>query len=218
MSSFKQLNKADVTTVPYAANKRWSFDISVSSSYEYNIFKGIFATESFTPSELIYNGQYERLIYDSINHMFYQSYSGSLLDTGSLMFNVTTYESASQQRPTGSYFNYNTNPKLIKNFPTGSGAAITIVAINPQVYGSKILPRSFKIQSGSLFKIIDDGYGNLFDVAGLEDDYVLPTWPTVGYFNDLTPGITEPIHVGNIFYAHGLMVITNQSSSYQNIL
>jgi hypothetical protein len=216
MSSFKQLNKADITTVPYAANKRWNFSVSVSSSSEYNIFKGTHTTGSFTPSEPTYNGQYERLVYDSINHMFYQSYSGSLLDTGSLMFNTTTYESASQQRPTASYFNYNTNPNLIKNFPTGAGAEITILAINPQVYGSKVLPTSFKLQSGSI-KVVDDGYGNLFDVGQVEDDYVLPTWPTVGYFNDLTPGAGIS-HVGNIFYAHGLAVITNQSASYQNFL
>jgi len=216
MSSFKQLNKADITTVPYAANKRWNFSISVSSSSEYNVFKGTYTTGTFTPSESTYNGQYERLVYDSINHMFYQSYSGSLLNTGSLMFNITTYESASQQRPTASYFNYNTNPNLIKNFPTGSGAEITILAINPQVYGSKVLPASFKLQSGSI-KIIDDGYGNLFDVGQVEDDYVLPTWPTVGYFDDLTPG-AGIFHVGNIFYAHGLAVITNQSASYQNFL
>jgi len=215
MSSFKQLNKADVTTVPYAANKRWSFDDSGVNDSRFSVYKGTFTTGAFSSTEPTFNGQYRRLIFDSINHLFYQSYSGSLLNTGSLMFNANTYESASQQRPTASYFNYNTNPLLIKNFPTGSGAAITVVAINPQVYGSKILPTTFKIESGSSIKIIDDGYGNLFDIGGLEDDYILPTWPTAGYFNDLTPGVTEAIHVGNIFYAHGITIITN--SDYQSV-
>jgi hypothetical protein len=189
MSSFKQLNKADITTVPYAANKRWNLNETVSND-KINIFKGTYTTGSFSSSEPTFNGQYERLVYDSINHMFYQSYNGSLLNTGSLMFNTTTYESASQQRPTGAYFDYNTNPLLIKNFPTGAGATIKIIAVNPKVYGSKVLPNSFSYQSGSTINITDDGYGNLYN--------------------------TGSVHVGNIFYAHGLAVITNQSSSYQN--
>jgi hypothetical protein len=219
MSSYKQLNKADVTTVPYAANKQWifNFDDSVpGSTYNeyYQIFKGTNLNGLFSPLESSYNNQYERLIYSTINHMFYQSYSGSLLDTGSLMFDETTYVSASQQRPTSSYFDYNTNYLLIKNFPTGSGAEITVLNISQDVYGSKVLPHSFKIASSPSIKIIDDGYGNLFDVGGAEDDYVLPAWPTINYFDDLTPG--EGIyHVGNIFYAHGIVVITNPD--YQDL-
>jgi hypothetical protein len=215
MSSFKQLNKSDITTVPYAANKRWSFDDSGILDSRFSVYKGTYITGTFVPSkESTFNGQYRRLIFDSINHLFYQSYSGSLLDTGSLMFNVTTYESASQQRPTSSYFDYNINPNLIKNFPTGSGAEITVVAINPQVYGSKVLPDSFKIESGSVVKIIDDGYGNLFDIAGIESNYVFPSWGN-GYFFTPPLGATEATHVGNIFYAHGIVVITN--SNYQDV-
>ena len=118
MSSFKKLNKADVTTVSYAANKRWSFDLpSPTSGSSINTYRGINKTGSFNSgSDSITNGQYDRLIYNSINHLFYQSYT-DLLNTGSLMFNTNTYESASQYRPTSSYFNYNINPSLIKNFP-----------------------------------------------------------------------------------------------------
>jgi hypothetical protein len=224
MSSFKQLNKADVTTVPYAANKQWNFtydltDITGSIEFGNNeyfkIFSGLYTTGTFHPlEEPPYNDQYKRLIYDSINHMFYQAYSNDLLDTGSLMFNVNTYQSASQQRPTASYFDYNINPLLIKNFPTGAGAEIKVISINQDTFGSKVLPHSFYL-SGDNFsvKIKDDGNGNLFDVAGAEDGYVLPSWVDIDYFYDPTSnGIS---HVGNIFYAHGLIVITNPN--YQNI-
>jgi hypothetical protein len=222
MSSFKQLSKADVTTVPYTANKQWvfNFDASVSgSTYNeyYQVFRGTNITGLFNPLEPSYNNQYERLIYDTINHMFYQSYDGSLLNTGSLMFDVTTYESASQQRPTSSYFNYNTNYLLIKNFPTGSGAEITVLIVNQDTYGSKILPNSFKIVDTPVspsLKIIDDGFGNIFDVAQYEDDYVLSEWVLANYFNDTTPG-NGPIFVGHIFYAHGIVVITNPN--YQSL-
>lgn len=186
MSSFKQLSKADVTSVSYAANKQWTLPFScpsLSNGY-FNIYKGTFITGTFAPNNFsidpVTNGQYERLIYDSINHLFYQKFSGSL-NTGSLMFNVTTYASASQQRPTNSYFDYNTNPLLIKNFPTGAGAGIRVLSIDQDIYGSKVLPNSFALSS-SAYYITDDGYGNLY---------------------------TGSTHVGNIFYAHGLAIITN---------
>ena len=186
MSSFKKLNKADITTTQYAANKQWVLSYtcpSISNDY-FNIYKGTYITGTFSPNnsitDPITNGQYERLIYDSINHLFYQKYSGSL-DTGSLMFNVDTYQSASQQRPTNSYFDYNINPNLVKNFPTGAGAGIRVLSINQDIYGSKILPHSFNLSS-SAYYITDDGYGNIYSGS---------------------------IHVGNVFYAHGLAVITN---------
>jgi len=189
MSSFKQLNKADITTVPYAANKRWNFSYISVPNDDYIVFsRGKKESFSITGSTTT-NGQYQSLVYDLINHSFYQSYT-DFLDTGSLMFNTTTYESASQQRPTSSYFNYNINPLFVYNFPTASNSTINVLNVNQSVFGSKILPNSFKITS-SIGLVTDDGYGNLY--SGSE-------------------------HIGNIFYAQGIAVITNQSSSYQNLL
>jgi len=188
MSSFKKLNKADITTVNYYANKQWSFNYTSSISSSYIIgYTGKNEPFNTTGSTTTY-GQYQSLVYTEMNQMFYQSYT-NLLDTGSLMFNVTTYESASQYRPTGSYFNYNTNPLLIKQFPVSASNTIRVLSINQDIYGSKILPNSFKI-TASIGLITDDGNGNLY---------------------------TGSEHIGNIFYAHGLAIITNQSSSYQNL-
>jgi hypothetical protein len=118
MSSYKKLSKADVTNVPYVANKLWNLPYTCfngGDSY-FNIYKGTYITGTFVSNDASIDprtyGQYERLVYNSINHMFYQAFSGSL-DTGSMMFNVDTYVSASQQRPITSYFEYNTNPNLI---------------------------------------------------------------------------------------------------------
>jgi hypothetical protein len=131
------------------------------------------------------------------------------------MFDVTTYESASSQRPTSSYFNYNVNPLLIKQFPTGANETIVVFSVNQNVYGSKILPNSFVFSSSAVL-IKDDGYGNLYDVSGVEDDYINLSYITSLYFTDATP--TGVKFVGNIFYAHGLAILTNQSSSYQDIV
>jgi len=188
MSSFKKLNKADITTVNYYANKQWNFNYTSSISSSYIIgYTGKNEPFNTTGSTTTY-GQYQSLVYTEMNQMFYQSYT-NLLDTGSLMFNVTTYESASQYRPTGSYFNYNTNPLLIKQFPVSASNTIRVLSINQDIYGSKILPNSFKI-TASIGLITDDGNGNLY---------------------------TGSEHIGNIFYAHGLAIITNQSASYQNL-
>ena len=254
-SSLKKLNKADITTVPYAANKQWVLPYScpsISNSY-FNIFKGTFITGTFSPdnylTDPITNGQYETLIYDSMNHMFYQSYT-NLLNTSSLMLNADTYESASQQRPTASYFNYNINPNLVKNFPTGANAGIRVLSVNQDIYGSKILPTSFNLSS-SAYSIADDGNGNLIDytcqnftitdTSGLTNSYSYDDCDggnvngTLGAFSSYTfcatlgtltfgggtiinNGICSSpsnVHVGNVFYAHGLAVITN--TDYQNM-
>jgi len=190
MSSFKQLNKSDVTHVAYVANKQWdlSYCSYPTSSKHITIYKGTNMSGSFdTTMDPITEGQYERLVYDQIDHLFYHSFSGSFLNTSSLA-NSFSYESASQQYATSSYFIYDENPNLIKNFPTGTNAGIRVLAINQDIYGEKILPYNFKLSS-SAYYITDDGNGNLFN--------------------------TGSVHVGNIFYPQGLAVITNQD--YQNM-
>ena len=187
MSAFKKLSKSDVTVVPYAANKQWNIiQCSYPTSSEYfTLYKGTNVTGSFNPDiDPITNDQYERLVYSQINHLFYQTYSASL-NTSSLMFTLDNYESASQQRPTSSYFIYNDNANQIKSFPTGAMNSIKVVSINQDIYGNKVLPNTFVLTS-SAYRITDDGFGNLYNY-----------------------GTT---HIGNIFYAHGLAVITNQAS------
>ena len=211
MSVFKKLSKADVTTVLYTANKQWDLPyVCFSDNPYFNIYKGTYITGTFVSEDAsvdpVTNGEYERLIYDSMNHMFYQAYNGRLLDTGSLMFNVNTYESASQQRPTQSYFDYNINPRLVKNFPTGSGAGIRVLSIEQDIYGTKVLPYSFKLTS-SVYFIVDDGNGNLYDISKNIGGYISGSYFNAeSYFLTYDPAWNT--HVGNIFYAHGLATIT----------
>lgn len=191
MSSFKQLSKSDVTHVSYAANKQWNlnYPLGYPTSSEYiTIYKGTNLSGSFDPTmDPVTEGQYERLVYDQIDHLFYHSFSGSFLNTSSLA-NSLLYESASQQYATSSYFIYDENPNLIKNFPTGADAGIRVLAVNQNVYGEKLLPYNFRLSS-SAYYITDDGNGNIFD--------------------------TGSIHIGNIFYPQGLVVVTNQD--YQDM-
>ena len=210
MSSFKKLSKADVTTVDYKANKQWNLSyIGYPNDDKIIYYRGQNQSFSINGTKFPNERQYNSLIYSQINHLFYQNYTSSL-DTGSLMFNVNTYTSASQQRPTASYFNYNTNPLLIKQFPSASGNNISVLSINQDIYGSKILPNSFQISASDANYIIkDDGNGNLYDVSQAQNQFIDLNYITLNYIK--TGSLTEPgvFFVGNMFYAHGLIVITN---------
>ena len=205
MSSYKKLNKADVTTVSYATNKQWNLSYTSAPNDSYATYY-IGKNESFNITGSKSNSQYQSLIYSQINHLFYQSFTSSL-DTGSIMFNVNTYTSASSQRPTASYFNYNINPLLVKQFPTGSSEYIGVISINQDIYGSKILPTSFNISS-STKRIVDDGNGNLYDISGIADNYISASYISASYFTSGSEGGIN--FIGNIFYAHGLIILINQ--------
>jgi len=207
MGSFKKLNKADITTVPYHANKNWSFSLSSGTSgSEYIILYGGQNTP-YSINGTSVNGQNYSLVYASMNHSFYQTYTTSL-NTGSLMFNVETLESASSQRPTSSYFNYNASPYQIKNFPTGANENIRVLVVDKNIYGNKILPYTFIISSSNAY-IADDGFGNLYDITGALNQYFALGYITINYFD--TNGLPSGVyHIGNIFYAHGISIITNQ--------
>jgi len=219
MSVFKKLSKADVTTVKYTANKQWNLTYNTTPNDSYTIaYQGIKTPYNVNDSTTT-NGFHQSSIFASINHLFYQSYSGSLLNTGSLRMvnDANIYSSASQQRPTGSYFNYNISPYLIKNFPTASGATIQVLNINKDIYGSKVLPYSFQISSS--VQIVDDGFGNLFDVTGNGYYIVKDYFDDIDYISGsyFVNNVESLTHVGNIFYAHGIVVITNQTPTYQTL-
>jgi hypothetical protein len=162
MASFKKLSKSDVTLVPYYANKQWNLSYCpYPTSSEYlTIYNGTNITGSFSSDEPVTEGQYDRLVYSQINQLFYQKYT-TPLNTSSLV-NSIYYESASQQRPTSSYFIYNDSARLVENFPTGAMQGIRVLAINQGLYGDKVLPNHFQLSS-SAYNITDDGYGNLYD-------------------------------------------------------
>jgi len=194
MASFKRLKRSDIISVPYVANKNWVFEYCPYPENDQNIkiLKGTNLISSFSSNhDPVTQGEYERLVYSQINHLFYQQYSSSNLNlnTSSLLSSLY-YDGSSQVRATGSYFNYNENSGLRKTFPTGANEGIRVLSISKNLYGEQILPYEFELSS-SVYYIEDDGIGNLRDTKN------------------------SNVHVGNIFYAHGLAIITNQD--YQSM-
>ena len=210
MSSFKKLIKSDVSVVPYEANKQWTLAYCPypTSSQYLTIYKGTNVPGTFSlDTDPVTENQYERLVYAQINHLFYQAYTG-FLNTSSLA-NSIYYESASQQRPTASYFIYNDKSQLVKNFPTGVNEGIRVIAVNQSTYGNKILPYTFMLSSSGYF-ITDDGFGNLLTLQGSAELYINNGYfNAAGYFAENV--VDANSYIGNIFYAQGIAVITNQS-------
>ena len=208
MASFKRLKRSDVISVPYAANKNWIFEYCPYPENDQNvaIYKGTNVTGSFNPIlDPVTEKQYERLIYSQINHLYYQQYSASadLLNTGSLLSSAY-YEGVSQIKATGSYYNYNENPGLIKSFPTGAMEGIRVLTINQNLYGQQITPYHFQLSSQA-YNIADDGIGNLRDVSLAGNTYA------INYaFNYTEEGSEIDNYIGNVFYSHGIAIITNQ--------
>lgn len=164
--SYKTLSSNDITLTSYIANKQWEVNNSIFSQNGITIYMGentpITATSPFDPinDPQNPNGNYRRLIYDSIKFLYYQNY-------------ISGYNSGDFFH-SSSYFNYEQSTLesgSIRNFPTSEGNRILVLSIDQNIYGSGLSPNSFNI-SGSQgdFYIIDDGEGNLFD--NINYDYV----------------------------------------------
>jgi hypothetical protein len=227
MGAFKQLHTSDITVIPYTANKKWSLTYNNTPNDGYiTYYTGTNVPFSVSGTTTT-NGEYQSSIYALVNQLYYQSYTGSL-NTQSLASSIY-YESASEQRATSSYYQYD-GYGYIANFPSESGNQIGFLGISSDLYSNNILPYTFQISS-SLIVIVDDGLGNLFDITylptmymdggyvnpyyALSAGYITSSYFTASYINEEGSEFI-PIHVGNIFYGHGTCVITD--SNYINFL
>jgi hypothetical protein len=82
---------------------------------------------------------------------------------------------------------YGTLDADIRTFPTASGAAIKVINIPRSSFGQQVSRKSFFLasQDGTSYNLVDDGNGNIIDTLNLN------------------------VHVGNILYAQGILVVTN---------
>jgi hypothetical protein len=156
--SLKRLNIDDVNTIPYQAHKQYKLNYNnlpnvcgSGSDSDVKIYTGKKLDGNFyLPTEPKTNGYYQRSIYDNVNRLFYQQYSGSSIHSSS-------------------FHSYNHNQDLVKDFPTEIGSVIRVLDIPQSMFGNEIQPTFFKLNSDS-FNIEDDGNGNLIDT--ISDDLV----------------------------------------------
>jgi hypothetical protein len=205
MSAYKQFLSSDIIVTPFEVNKSFTFTganqltgsiVGIDRFIGTNL-SGTLFNPNTDPTTGQVSTQYQRLIYSSIQELYYSNYLsssyGSPATTQSLFpgnnpeGNVYIGSSDSS----GRYFNYNqTTLTFEKYFPTGSGSVIGVMSVPSKLYGNYIQPGSFiwNMVSGSVSgSIYDDANGNLILSSSGEI-------------------------CGQIFYPHGLAVITSDSN------
>ena len=201
MGAFKQFLSSDVVVTPLELNKSFNFQGAATltgSNVGIDRFLGLNTSSLFNPNTDPLTGQispqYQRLIYNSIQELFYSNYSNSTSSYGSPLFTASVVLGTNTAGnvvvgPTssaGRYWNYpQTDLTFAHYFPIDDNAEIGVLSIPVGLFGNYIQPNSFRwtADSGSVY---DDGQGNL----------ILDS--------------TEQI-IGNIFYGHGLAILTNSN-------
>jgi uncharacterized protein (TIGR02145 family) len=147
-STFKRLNISDNFVVPYTANKTWDIP---SDSFDkrrivWNVGINYGSSSIFSPQEYwITNGEYDRLVYNSINLLYYPNFLPTSSNTSSLQ--NTIYNDGTLS--TSSYFNGHVdlgNINTIKYYPAEPKSVIYALNMPKTLTGDKILPKSFELR------------------------------------------------------------------------
>jgi hypothetical protein len=195
MSTFKQFLASDIIVTPFEVNKGFTFngedftnsDVSIDRFLGKNIQSNPFISGS-NPTTGFISIEDQELIYNSVKELYYSNHISSsysdVLNTASLVPGKDTEGDrlVGTTQSDGRYFNYpQTDLTFEKYFPTGSTNIIGVISIPSRLYGNYIQPNSFNYTAPS-GSITDDGEGNII------------------YNNTIC---------GNIFYDHGLIILTS---------
>jgi len=232
--AYKKLKQQDQQTTPYVANKLYDIPSSSYEDFGIKVYTGEYIPTDTFPFDAIndnkdVDGNYRRLIFDSINHLYYHNYTTESSDAlaypknTNIFFGTSSYDNYIQSTIasgsfkdapirslpffTSSFTLYDSGSAIYdeSKFFAENNAKLRVLTIPQDVYGNGIQPKTFELSS-SQYLIQDDGEGNLWDYEDLNIKY------NGDRYNDLTDGYLDTgsrTHVGNVFYSHGIAVITN---------
>ena len=231
--SYKTLSSNDITLTSYIANKQWEVTNTTLSQNGVTIYIGenlpVSRTYPFDPINDLQtsNNEYRRLLFDSIKHLFFENYtSGSLTGEffhSSSYFNyeqntlasgsgVSTFRRINTTTGSNIPVLYDTDDEYDNNavFDADRGGKVIIVSIDQNIYGSGLNPNSVYI-SGSGYYLRDDGEGNLYNWRneGNYAKYATAIYDKDVYLELVGSGL-QLEYVGNVFYSHGLIAITDE--------
>lgn len=197
MGAYKQFLASDIIITPFEVNKGFTFhgaeltdpDVSIDRFLGKNIVSPIFNPLS-DPTTGQMSTQYQRLVYSSIQELYYSNYlSSSYGDIVNMPILVPGFDTSGDKLIGSSsnpaYDNYlQTTLSYPKFFPSASDSIVGVISIPVRLFGDYIQPNSFVFNTmvGSL---TDDGEGNVLYEGNI---------------------------VGNIYYPHGLITITSASN------
>jgi hypothetical protein len=197
MGAYKQFLASDIIVTPFEVNKGFTFhgaeltdpDVSIDRFLGKNIVSPIFNPLS-DPTTGQMSTQYQRLVYSSIQELYYSNYLtssyGDIINRPILIPGFDTEGDrliGSSSSP--AYDNYlQTTLSYPKFFPSASDSLIGVISIPVRLFGDYIQPSSFVFNT-MLGSLTDDGEGNVLYEGNI---------------------------VGNIYYPHGLITITSASN------
>lgn len=197
MGAYKQFLASDIIITPFEVNKGFTFhgaeltdpDVSIDRFLGKNIVSPIFNPLS-DPTTGQMSTQYQRLVYSSIQELYYSNYlSSSYGDIVNMPILVPGFDTSGDKLIGSSsnpaYDNYlQTTLSYPKFFPSASDSLIGVISIPVRLFGDYIQPSSFVFNT-MLGSLTDDGEGNILYEGNI---------------------------VGNIYYPHGLITITSASN------
>jgi len=207
MSAYKPFLSSDIIITPFEVNKSFTFtgsqfnnsDVIIERYLGKNIQSNPFISGSNPQTGIVYT-QDQELVYNSIKQLYYGNYLnstaslGSPVNTASLVpgFDELGNRITGTVPSSGRYWTYPQTTLTFEHyFPTTSNATIGVISIPVGLFGTYIQPNSFKwtAPSGSIY---DDGEGNLI-------------FQSTGEI------------CGNIFYGHGIAIITSDSQPQADV-
>jgi len=200
MSAWKQFTTKDVTITSFIADKGFSLsgNAITGSTVGANIFQGrnVHYSSSLNVQTGFEYSSSVNSIYNSAKQLYYKNFltssMGDVANTGSMTFGVTREDDVLQGNIEAPIYDNYLQSSLLqyRYWPTGSGDRITTISIPTKLYGEKIIPYTFEFDytGSSLFTsglfLTDDGDGNIISGSDI---------------------------VGQIFYSHGIAVLTTHS-------
>jgi len=138
------IKRSEVSTTPILLKYPTSIPSASFSQKGITVNRGINSTYS--------SGGTQFLNYASVKQLYYQEYL-----TGSLLFSSSFWNPSNQSTAARGTFDND-----YRYFPTSASAQLSIIKIPRTIFGEQIARNSLSI-TGSSYKLIDDGNGNVID-------------------------------------------------------
>lgn len=208
MSVYKDLSPSDVGIRVFYAHKQFVF---TQNDTDLLVIPARQITGSHFYSWLEITGSggvYQRTLYDSIKHLYYNEssilehtasnlYTGMYNDISNLTGNSKWSLITKFYDPYKNFGSNDYHGGIYKNL----GSHAVVISIPQQYFGERLKPGFVHVEDvAEGFTLVDDKKGNLYN--SIESASFAAN--------------KNAYHRGNVFYEHGNIVITSLSSSYQN--